>query len=422
LRAAVRPAGGAWSPPAEIDPGGTLFRAPIPLIDAAGNATVAWSSGYQKDSVAPRARQAVRVAERPMAGAWSAPTVLSAPGSAAVGPSVANNAAGDTIVSWITEGDPADPGAAGAGLVQAAIRRAGRQFGAPIDVSVPGHRGAAPGAAIDAAGTTLVVWEDMFTNAMVSATRLPGGAFSVPQVLRARGCVCDFASPQVRINERGDAVVAFQFSRNGIEEYSSDILAVTRTAAGRFGEPALLTEPSPVDSGPEPNRAPRAAIDAAGRSIVVWSGERGVHAVGLDPASGAFPLAALFTGLRISPKRFRAARSGPAATSLDTGHGARVTVTLKATAYVHFTIRRVVPGRRAGRRCVKSDTITGRTRCTRYLRKPGELIRRAQAGITSFTFNGRVNSPLRPGRYQLRATTTSSSRTTTRNTTFRITR
>jgi hypothetical protein len=76
--------------------------------------------------------------------------------------------------------------------------------------------------------------------------------------------------------------------------------------------------------------------------------------------------------------------------------------TLSEPATVKISIRRVVPGRRDGNRCVKATKRLRRAEsCTRKLVFIGSLSRSSPAGATSVPFGGRIGSKrLRPARYQ----------------------
>jgi hypothetical protein len=111
--------------------------------------------------------------------------------------------------------------------------------------------------------------------------------------------------------------------------------------------------------------------------------------------------------LKISPRSFVAARSGPSALAA-TAVGARASFRLDRAASVRFTILRKVPGRRVGRRCVKPTRANRRARrCTRLVRLPGGFSRQGTAGANAFRFRGRLRGRrLKPGRYRLLATPT----------------
>jgi hypothetical protein len=117
-------------------------------------------------------------------------------------------------------------------------------------------------------------------------------------------------------------------------------------------------------------------------------------------------VAATVAELHLSPATFRAARSGPSASTATTGIATRVSYTLNIAASARFTVQRATSGRTAGGRCVKPTTSNRtHTSCTRYVAVSGSFTRTRPAGADRFTFTGRLaGHPLTPGRYRLVAT------------------
>jgi DNA-binding beta-propeller fold protein YncE len=110
----------------------------------------------------------------------------------------------------------------------------------------------------------------------------------------------------------------------------------------------------------------------------------------------------LLSALSFSPARFRAAGSGP---SISARVGTKVSYSLSEPAAVSFKVERALPGRRAGKRCVKPRRSNRRAkRCTRYVTQRGGFAHQGAAGKNSFTFRGRLRGrKLAPGKYRLRA-------------------
>ena len=127
--------------------------------------------------------------------------------------------------------------------------------------------------------------------------------------------------------------------------------------------------------------------------------------------------------LRLSPRRFRAARTGPSATPAAIA-GTRVAYSLSERATTVFRIQRAVAGRMVGGRCVKATPFNGdRRRCTRYVLMRGRFRRAGHAGGNSFRFRGRLaGRALRPRRYRLlaRSTDAAGNRSAIRRARFRI--
>jgi hypothetical protein len=119
--------------------------------------------------------------------------------------------------------------------------------------------------------------------------------------------------------------------------------------------------------------------------------------------TGADTTSPVVRSLRLSPKRFRAARRG---LSIAAATGSRATFALSEAAAVTFTVDRVLAGRRVGGRCVAPRrTNAGRKRCTRYVRVRGSFAYTGKSGPNRFGFTGRVRGKaLRSGRHRLVAT------------------
>jgi hypothetical protein len=125
----------------------------------------------------------------------------------------------------------------------------------------------------------------------------------------------------------------------------------------------------------------------------------------------------VLSSLAIRPRRFRVAGRAP--------RGARVSYVLSDAARVRLTVERAARGRRVGGACVRpSRGNRGRRACTRFVRVPGALRRRARSGANRTAFSGRIGGRrLRPGRYRLAALAANASGTSaTRRARFRVVR
>lgn len=107
--------------------------------------------------------------------------------------------------------------------------------------------------------------------------------------------------------------------------------------------------------------------------------------------------------LKVAPKAFRAARSGPAVAAR---RGTTIRYRLSTPAGVRFTVSRAVRGRKRGSRCARARRRHARgKRCTRYKRVKGRFTHDGTAGQNAFRFRGRIaGKALRRGRYRLTAT------------------
>jgi hypothetical protein len=133
---------------------------------------------------------------------------------------------------------------------------AGTAFGPPFALPAPGV-GAEPQVAIDADGTTVVVWIDQASGRAMAARAPAGGAFGPPAVLSASGRARD---PQLAISTTGTAVAAW-IQSNGA---GNAVQVATRPRGGAFGAPVQVADAS--------QRAfvPRLAASPAGEVLVAW--------------------------------------------------------------------------------------------------------------------------------------------------------
>ncbi|MDX6667173.1 MAG: hypothetical protein QOK04_553 [Solirubrobacteraceae bacterium] len=92
--------------------------------------------------------------------------------------------------------------------------------------------------------------------------------------------------------------------------------------------------------------------------------------------------------------------------------GTSIAYRLSKPASVRVAIAKLLPGRRAGRRCVAPRRRLARQRsCTRLIGQ-GALERAGQAGLNRIYFSGRIGRrPLSPGRYTAQLTATDNART-----------
>ena len=177
----------------------------------------------------------------------------------------------------------------------------------------------------------------------------------------------------------------------------------TKTTDGEPFEEFKLKVAATLESAPD---APGGGQPPPGQAPPAGSPSPGPPP-GSMVAEASSPPAA--TRLRVSPRAFSAARSGPSVTRRRT-RGAKVSYSVVARGAVRFTVRQARTGRRKGSgetaRCV-SATKTNRNaaKCTRTVTRAGSFTQTAKKGANSFRFTGRVGGrPLKPGAYTLVAT------------------
>ena len=160
------------------------------------------------------------------------------------------------------------------------------------------------------------------------------------------------------------------------------------TAGATFG-PSAADQPVSVQlTGPSPGTTYHYAVLATGS---------GGSAAGADltfttaSAGAAKPVLSKF---KIVPSTFAV------------GKGARISYSLSRGATVTFRVRRLLPGVRAGKRCVARTRKHPRgRRCTRLVLVKDSIKRPSTAGANTFKWGGRIGGhALSPGRYRLTAT------------------
>ncbi|MDQ6523846.1 hypothetical protein RB608_09560 [Nocardioides sp. LHD-245] len=171
-------------------------------VDPAGNATAVWiespdGSSYQ-----------VRAARRTgSAGAWGVAATVGAPGSLA--PAVATGPNGSAILAYTST----DTGFA---VILARTIDAGGAWSPPSIVSAPGQNSGSPQLTVGPDGTITIAWSthDGVNTIVQARRRTPDGTWSAPLTLSTPGTNAD--GPSLAIDDEGDVVVAWTTS-TGVE-------------------------------------------------------------------------------------------------------------------------------------------------------------------------------------------------------------
>jgi len=118
------------------------------------------------------------------------------------------------------------------------------------------------------------------------------------------------------------------------------------------------------------------------------------------PALAQIPqIAPDVTNLAITPKAFKAARSGGPVAAKG---GALITFKLDSGANVDFRVSALKPGRRGAAGCVKGTPKTKRQACTRRVPIPGGFTLIGISGSNEIRFSGRIGAAaLKPDAYLL---------------------
>lgn len=209
--------------------------------------------------------------------------------------------------------------------------------------------------------------------------------------------------PGDRIGLSSDNVLLAFFTGGAADRigfFDGDVpTGTTRATDGEPFEQYRLDVAATLDSAPIAVLGP---TPPAGETVVIRPG-------GGSGAAGGPAV----TSLRISPRRFRAARGGPTVRSARTrGRGGKITARVDRSTRVRFSFRRLRGGRKAGRgksaRCVAPTRRNRRAaRCLREIPLKQRFTRWLRAGSTSFRFTGRLRGrTLRRGAYRVYATPT----------------
>jgi len=253
-----RPVGKAWSTPRALSD--TAGHVGTPAVAVAGSFAVAsWERYDGKNLIA-------QASLRQPGSDWSAPVSLSPPGHDALTPQVAVDARGDAAVVWASLG-------LGGWTVQAAYRPAGEgwQLGGMLAPSAQGT--AAPDVAFDAAGNAVAIWAatDGQGWRVQSSYRASTGTWGPTATLSALDATGSL-EPRVVSERNGDALAVWSRTAGT----TATVETATRSAAtGAWSTPRRLS------AAGQDALDPRAAVDARGYGVVVWTGStRGALDVG----------------------------------------------------------------------------------------------------------------------------------------------
>ena len=251
ILSAVREPGEDWGPPVRLSAAEGAADAPQVAVDPEGNATVVWTR--HRGSGRTRVQSSVRR----RGGRWQKPvdigeiSVESRGGSA--GPIVAVDARGNAAAAWTNVGKEDQ------GIVQSAVRPAGRGWQPPVSLSRPQHRTSASHVMFDARGNVVVRWADYTDLRVRSATRRVNGTWTEPVDL-------------VDANTRGGGLAVSPSGRQAIRWtiHNGDAFAIaSRSAGGRWRERDDLAVGEEI-------RGSTLVVDDEGNAAAIWlTGEGG---------------------------------------------------------------------------------------------------------------------------------------------------
>jgi RTX calcium-binding nonapeptide repeat (4 copies) len=246
IRAAFRPAGGAWTSPQRISEPAAATESPKLAMDRLGNAVAVWQRSNGHDSV-------VQAAVRPAGGDWGAAQDLSRPGEAAFSADVAIRAGRATAV-WMALGDRHT-------AIQTSSRAIDGAWASPQTISGPIGNASAPVVAVDEAGGAAAAWRwsDGAFLVVQAAARSSDGVWSAPEVLSGPGR--STSQPLLAMDARGNAVLAW-LRFNGSWTAAQ---VVSRAAGGSWDAPRDLSR-----RGGQARRLDL-AMNSQGDAVVTWT-------------------------------------------------------------------------------------------------------------------------------------------------------
>ncbi len=224
VEAATRPAAtGAFTAPVELASSAAHPMEPAVAMNAEGDTAVAW--------VSPGVSEVIQATTRPAGESFGKPTNLTGGLPEASQPQVALDGQGEATVVWT-----------GNFVVEYAIGTKAGVFSGAKGLAFEGWY---PSVAEDAAGDTLVGYATVFGLDAAAMFRPAGGAFEASQQVSSAGQVVGGGPLNVAISEDGDG--AFGFVGQGSEVTAEvGLLDSAGAALGNVSIPASATAGSPV--------------------------------------------------------------------------------------------------------------------------------------------------------------------------------
>jgi len=260
VRAATRPAGGAWSQAVALSDVDGYSSEPDVAIDPQGNVTAIWTTGPQN------AYGFVQTATRPAGGSWSQPAALSDESEAAVWPQIASDAQGDLTAVWDLGGEE--------GVIQSKSRPAGGEWSSTaVDVSGEDGLSSGPQIAIDGQGDAVAVWQQKDIHApsgfhyFVQTARRAEGSWSTPLTISREDGLA--MNPALTVDSDGNATAIWVWGPLATGT-AHGLQARSGTAAGSWGSIVYVaTRPGQL----EPSEGSiQLLADQQGDVTAIWEG------------------------------------------------------------------------------------------------------------------------------------------------------
>jgi hypothetical protein len=266
FHASARPAGGNFGAvETVVDPTSPVIFTPRVAVDPQGNAVAAWVNSWSDGT---NSHLSIEWAYRPANGMFTgvAPHVfrdmVNQPNSAATyAPDVGVDAQGRATAVWpFYDGSKT--------VIETAVRPPGDSslFGMPGPVSDPGATGSSnsPRLAIDPPSNTAVaVWVRCPSSCQVEGSaRASGGGFQTPQPLSAPGATTTFG-PLVGFDPSGGAIATWSGPSPDVPGTQVQVTLRPPGLNQTFGSV------TPISSA-DPSQSPALAFDGEGNAIAIW--------------------------------------------------------------------------------------------------------------------------------------------------------
>jgi|GEM_PF-3606191 len=382
LKTAARNAGGDF---------GAAVNVTDPAVNAAPLGSFDLAVDPSNTAVAVWWQSSMRAAVRPSGGSFGPSIASGAMANFVITrPSVRFGPGGRATAVWLNPG-------AGSFAVQSAVLAAGATSFEPVANAASvqfadGDRldGPTP-VGVDGEGNAASIWRRQF-----DASPAPGFQLG----FRLDSAIYDAAGPtltSVNIPSEGPLQLPVGMSVTAVDRWSAIASTTWDFGDGTTGSGASTTH-AWARGGTYVVRV--TTTDAAGNPTSASSK--------IEIPSAPSPELLAIDGLKISPRLFRAALSGPTVRVGNLKPWSRVTYEVNVASKVFFSFERPSFGRTVGKRCVKqSKGNRTNKRCIRYLPVKGSFTRTRPKGGDRFTFTGRLlGHRLKAGRYRLIARAT----------------
>jgi hypothetical protein len=382
--AKLQPAGGPFEAKSEAVPAGPegAVFSPHIAFDHARTAVVLVNGKVGA------ATSGTLVTTRAVGGEFSKPKPLTELGVQTNEDTITTLAGGEVLAAWARYAEP--------GYIEAASRPPGGTFGAPVEISPSDKQAYTTNIRLtaDGLGDGIATWRHFGT----SQTNLEWAAF-------------DHAPPSLAgasIPEHAVAGVPVLFSASPLDAFSA-----LEPSSWGFGDggAASGSSVSHAYAAPGTYTVTLKSSDVLGNAASVTGTVSVAAPPPSPPPGGAGAGAPVLSGVGQSHAKWRGGtRAASFARTAKVPVGTTFRLALNEATGVSFTFKRVLAGRKVGRRCV-AQTVKNRHRrsCTRTI-SAGALTFAGHPGANALTFQGKLSAGKRlvPGRYTVTILATNS--------------